>query len=109
MLYVLKSLDMKLGGSSLPAKLQYYLRRLFPEGDLIEVKIWSIPKSDDFPEGVKYSMAYIKIDENRARRILGYDNERTKGHHKHYFDEEEDITFKDWNELVKRFRMMLQR
>ena len=48
-------------------------------------------------------MVYVKVDEKGARRILCYDNERGKGHHRHYFDEEEDIEFRSWSELVERF------
>ncbi len=85
------------------AKLKYHLKRIFPEGDILEIKIWEVPKSKDFPEGIKYSMVYVKVDEEGARRILCYDNERGKGHHRHYFDEEERIEFKGWDELVRMF------
>jgi len=81
------------------AKLRYHLKRIFPEGDIMEIKIWEVPKSEDFPEGVKYSLAYIK----EGRRVLGYDNERGKSHHKHYFDGEEKIEFDDWENLVRKF------
>ncbi len=81
------------------AKLRYHLKRIFPEGDIMEIKIWEVPKSESFPEGVKYSLVYIK----EGRRVLGYDNERGKGHHKHYFDREEEIEFEDWERLVREF------
>ena len=81
------------------ARLRYHLKRIFPEGDLMEIKIWEVPKSEEFPEGVKYSLVYVK----EGRRILGYDNERGKGHHKHYFDEEGGVEFEDWEDLVGRF------
>jgi len=90
-------------------KLLYHAKRIFPEGDIMEIKIWKVPKSEDFPEGVKYSMVYIKVDEKGARRILGYDNERGKGHHRHYFDKEEGISFSSWNELVKTFQEDVKR
>ena len=73
------------------AELQYHLKRVYPEGDIMEIKIWRIPKSEDFPEGIKYSMAYIRVGTEKAERVLGYDNERGKGHHRHYFDREEKI------------------
>ena len=43
------------------------------------MKVWKVPKSKDFPDGVKYSFVYI----HNGKRVLGYDNERGKGHHKH--------------------------
>ena len=84
-------------------KLRYHLKRVFPEGDIMEIRIWEVPKSKDFPEGVKYSLVYILIDERGARRVIGYDNERGKGHHRHYFDKEERIEFTGWEELVDSF------
>ena len=65
----------------------------------MEIKIWEVPKSVDFPEGVKYSLVYVR----EGKRILGYDNERGKSHHKHYFDEENEIQYEDWGDLVGRF------
>jgi hypothetical protein len=38
--------------------------------EIVEIKIWQVPKSKDKPHGVKYSIVYIKGGE----RILGYDN-----------------------------------
>lgn len=35
--------------------------------------------------------------------MLGYDNERGKGDHKHYYNKEEEINFDNWNELVEMF------
>ena len=75
----------------------------------MEIKIWRIPKSEDFPEGIKYSMAYIRVGTEKAERVLGYDNEKGKGHHRHYFDREEKIAFKDWNELVEMFKKDVER
>jgi len=85
------------------AKLRYHLKRIFPEGDIMEIKIWEVPRSEDFPEGVRYSLVYIKMDEEGARRVLGYDNERGKGHHRHHFGREERISFHGWEELVRMF------
>lgn len=69
----------------------------------MEIKILEVPKSEDFPEGVKYSMVYAKAERDGYRRILGYDNEKGKGHHRHFFDKEEKIEFENWKDLVKIF------
>ncbi|MBI4595217.1 MAG: hypothetical protein HY730_02440, partial [Candidatus Tectomicrobia bacterium] len=55
---------------------------VLPEGDMLKAIAWKVPASKDFPEGIKYAFAYI----HKGRRILGYDNERAKGHHKHIVD-----------------------
>ena len=38
--------------------------------EVVEIKIWQVPKSDDKPFGIKYSIVYIKD----GKRVLGYDN-----------------------------------
>jgi hypothetical protein len=54
-------------------------------GNLVEMKIWSVAVTKHTPYGVKYSLVYI-VD---GERVIGYDNERGKGDHKHIDSEEE--------------------
>jgi len=52
---------------------------------------------------VKYSLVYIHIEGESYKRILGYDNERGKGHHRHYFGKEESIRFESVEKLIEMF------
>tara|TARA_Y100000310_G_C20563064_1_gene754038 strand:- start:868 stop:1149 length:282 start_codon:yes stop_codon:yes gene_type:complete len=70
-----------------------------PNNEIVEVKVWRIEKSKAFPEGLKYSFVYIKD----GKRILGYDNEREKGHHRHFKGKEEKVEFKGIVELKEKF------
>jgi len=81
------------------AKLIYHEKWVTKEGDIIEIKIWKVPKSKDFPEGVKYSLVYVHKNE----RVLCYDNEKGKGHHKHYFGKEIPIKFESVKKLILDF------
>lgn len=65
-------------------ELIFYEKHKTIERDVIEGIVWKINKTKDFPNGVKYRLVYI----HKGIRILGYDNERAKGDHKHYFDRE---------------------
>ena len=92
------------------AKLIYYKKVTTLEGDIIGRKVWKVDKSKDFPEGIKYSLVYIRAN----KRILGYDNEREKGHHKHYFDKEVPFEFENAKKLfidfetdIKKLRRIL--
>ncbi len=38
--------------------------------EIIEVKVWHVPKSKHYPEGINYRMVYVKA----GKRIFGYDN-----------------------------------
>jgi len=81
------------------AELIYHEKWKTKEGDIIEIKIWRVPKSKDFPEGVKYSLVYVHKNE----RVLCYDNEKGKSHHKHYFGEEIPIKFESVKKLILDF------
>jgi Family of unknown function (DUF6516) len=48
-------------------------------GNSVEIKLWSVPPDQERKHGVKYSLVYIVQDQ----RVIGYDNERGKGDHKH--------------------------
>jgi len=73
--------------------------------EIVEIKIWQVPKSADKPYGVKYSIAYIKGGE----RLLGYDNAEGKGDHRHYGNKEEPYGFNSiWN-LLSDFKSDLRK
>jgi uncharacterized protein DUF6516 len=48
----------------------------------------------------KYSMSYVVQD----KRVIGYDNERGKGDHRHYKDVETSYTFHSIERLLADFR-----
>jgi len=85
------------------AKLLIDFRDTNDYGDIIQIRVWRVPKSKDFPEGLKYSMVYIHVKGDKYERVLGYDNERGKGHHRHFFGKEEPIVFKSLDDLIERF------
>lgn len=66
------------------AELERKIRVQINESAFYEVKIWKVPKSKFFSEGITYSLAIIE----NGKRFIGYDNERAKGHHKHVGVEE---------------------
>ncbi len=61
-------------------ELLFYRKNVEPNGDIVEMKIWQVPRSKDKPHGLKYSLVYIRD----GKRIIGYDNAEGKGDHRHY-------------------------
>jgi hypothetical protein len=62
------------------------------QGDeIVEIKIWNVPKSADRPHGVKISLVYVK----GGKRLLGFDNAEGRGYHKHIGEKEEPYHFVD--------------
>ena len=78
-------------------KYDKYLK--YSKGNIKQVKVWEFPKTKKQPEGIKYHFAYI----HNGKRVLGYDNEIGKGHHKHLFGKETKIIFKGIKELYNQF------
>ena len=76
----------------------------FPEGDRWEALAWDVPKSNEFPEGLKYSFQYLgPVDEE----ILRYDNANDAHgvgrHHRHYRGEVEGIEFEGLRSHIQKF------
>jgi len=82
------------------AILIFHKKTVYPEGDLLEMKAWAVPKVPRTPQGVKYSLVYIDEDGNR---VLGYDNAEGKGHHRHEGSKEMEIAFESIEILADQF------
>ena len=69
-------------------------------GGIVEMVIWKLPEADsERPHGLKYRLVYVRDGE----RLVGYDNERGKGDHRHYGGREEPYQFTDIDGLLSDF------
>ena len=79
----------------------------FPENDTyVEVEAYSVPASDRYPEGIKYSMQYGTTD---GKTLVRYDNfpdhPDAPIHHKHTADGYvEPVEFDGVRPLFERFK-----
>ena len=73
--------------------------------EIVEIKIWKVPKTKDKPHGIKISIVYVK---DRIR-LVGYDNAEGKGYHRHFFNTEEEYSFTDIWTLLTDFKEDLQK
>lgn len=73
--------------------------------EIVEIKIWEVPKTTDKPHGVKFSLVYIKGKE----RLIGYDNAEGKGYHRHFLDKTEPYRFTDIWKLLDDFKKDLKK
>jgi hypothetical protein len=73
----------------------------FGDGSFTEVVVWLVPAPvPPSSHRFKYRMVYV-VD---GGRVIGYDNERGKGDHRHVGDDEEAISFGSLEELLRQFR-----
>jgi hypothetical protein len=68
---------------------------------IAEIKVWKVPKDEHYKEGIKYSLFFVLKDSGVV--ILGYDNHRPKGHHRHSGNNEEKYSFKGIEQLMDEF------
>ena len=81
------------------AKLVIKDRFEFQDGDIVEVRIWEVPASQDKPHGYKYSFVYVV----NGKRIIGYDNAESQGDHKHDGGKVEAYEFNGIDKLIDDF------
>ena len=72
----------------------FHQKKIYPDGGIIEMKIWQVPPDGGRPHGLKYSLAYIE----KGKRLIGYDNAERKGDHRHYG--QKTIGY-EWNDIDK--------
>ena len=78
----------------------FYDKAVFPDGAIVEMVIWRVahpvsPSTHD----LKYRLFYG----DEGQRVVGYDNERGKGDHRHVQGREQRYRFVNVEMLVKDF------
>ncbi len=75
-------------------------RRILADGAIIEVVVWQVPTPvPPTTHGLKYRLFYGKD----GQRIVGFDNERGKGDHKHVLGVETPYDFTTLAQLLDDF------
>jgi hypothetical protein len=86
--------------ANVPAQLITRFKDVTPDGAILEVVIWKVPKPVlPTDHGYKYSAVYV-VD---GVRIVGFDNERGKGDHCHLDGGEVPYTFTGVDQLIEDF------
>jgi len=71
---------------------------VFDDGAIQEMVIWRVPVPPS-RHGFEYRLFYG----HAGRRLVGYDNERGKGDHRHADGREEPYVFRGWEALIDDF------
>jgi hypothetical protein len=65
------------------------------EGVVVELTVWQVIRSAQYPEGFKYSFFAVR----NGVILVGYDNHNPKGHHRHFGGKEEAYDFAGLDKL----------
>jgi hypothetical protein len=86
--------------ANMAAQLITSIKNINPDGSILEVVIWKVPKPVPPTEhGYKYRAVYV-VD---GVRIVGFDNERGKGDHCHMDGKELPYSFTGVDQLLEDF------
>jgi len=89
-----------------PARLILDRKLLLDDGRIIQIRVWRLPEVDaERPHGLKYSLFFGRAGE----RIIGYDNEKGKGDHRHYRSREEPYRFSSLEQSIRDFEKDVER
>jgi len=82
------------------AELVISIKVAFEDGAIQEIVIWKVPSPvPPTDHGFKYSLFYGVP----GHRLIGYDNERGKGDHRHFGDHQEPYEFRGVEALIDDF------
>jgi len=73
-------------------------------GDIVDMKIEQVEQNEQYPEGIRYSLSYIRDGKN----VLRYDNHAGHPHHKHVGGKRKPYEFKDEWQLIADFEEELK-
>ena len=82
------------------ATLIYRHRVDFDDGEIVEIVVWRLAKP---VEGCSHSFKYRLFYGRPGERLLGYDNERPKGDHRHQDGREQAYRFESPEKLIDDF------
>lgn len=81
-------------------------RRELQSGDVLEMVVWRVAQPVP-PCGHDYKYRLVLI--RQGQRLVGYDNERGKGDHRHLDGREESYVFQSPERLIEDFLADVQR
>lgn len=85
---------------AMDAKLIYRYELDYDDGAMVRMVVWEVPHPVP-PSEHRYKYRLVYVEE--GRRVIGFDNERGKGDHRHDGDTESFYPFVDVQRLIADF------
>ncbi len=77
----------------------FYKKIVHEDGSILEMKVWYVPISARYPDGIRYSLYLVQ----EGKVLVGYDNHHPKGHYRHYGVRQEPYQFVSTEQLLHDF------
>ena len=74
---------------------------ILSETEKLDINVWQVPKSQNKPEGIKYSVNYRILTNDEWVSKIRIDNSEGKGHHLHMDNKEEEFELVSIQETIK--------
>ncbi len=88
------------------AVLAFHDKQVLPDGAIVEMTIWQVSTP---VSGSTHSLKYRLFYGKEGHRLVGYDNERGKGDHRHVAGREERYVFVSPEKLIADFLVDVHR
>ena len=82
------------------AVLAFHDKQVLPDGAIVEMRIWEVATP---VAGSAHKLKYSLFHGAYGKRLVGYDNERGKGDHRHIGEHQERYVFKTVELLMADF------
>ena len=86
--------------ANVEARLLFRFRRDYDDGAIAEAVIWELPRP---MKGSQHAYKYRLFYGFPGKRVVGYDNERGKGDHRHFYGRESRYAFNSVDRLIEDF------
>ncbi len=86
------------------AHLRYYVKNRIQGRYVVELSIYDVGKSAQYPDGIKYGLICKDL---KTERFVLMDNHHPKGHHLHINDEESMYQYVSDEQLIDDFEKLV--
>ncbi|MBI2542163.1 hypothetical protein HYV80_05630 [Candidatus Woesearchaeota archaeon] len=83
----------------------FFHKHIKDNGDIVDMKIEQVEKTQQYKEGIRYSLSYIRD----GKTLIRYDNHAWHPHHKHIKGKRIPYEFKDEWQVIADFEEDLKK
>ena len=87
------------------AELRLRQKKILKNSMILELKLWEVPKTKNYPDGIRYSL--IVVDPPSKKKVL-MDNHSPKGHHYHLDQDEFEYQYDSVDQLLEDFKSLVK-